>query len=236
MAASASMPPTPQPKTPRPLTIVVCESVPTSESGKATQLPSELRAEDHAREIFEIHLVANAGVRRDHFEILQAFLAPAQKSVALDIALHFQFGVEGERIGRAELIHLHGMVDHQFGGKQRIDFLRRRRPASRIASRIAARSTTAGTPVKSCSSTRAGMKEISFSVAPAAFVGSQPASARMSSGVNEAVVLVAQQIFEQHFQGKRQARHVADAGARERVQAINFKGIAADAKIRASGE
>ena len=33
MAASASIPPTPQPTTPRPLIIVVCESVPTSESG-----------------------------------------------------------------------------------------------------------------------------------------------------------------------------------------------------------
>ena len=33
IAASASMPPTPQPSTPRPLTIVVCESVPTSVSG-----------------------------------------------------------------------------------------------------------------------------------------------------------------------------------------------------------
>ena len=33
IAASASMPPTPQPTTPRPLTIVVCESVPTRVSG-----------------------------------------------------------------------------------------------------------------------------------------------------------------------------------------------------------
>ena len=32
-AASASMPPTPQPRTPSPLTIVVCESVPTTVSG-----------------------------------------------------------------------------------------------------------------------------------------------------------------------------------------------------------
>ena len=32
-AASASIPPTPQPKTPSPLTIVVCESVPTTVSG-----------------------------------------------------------------------------------------------------------------------------------------------------------------------------------------------------------
>ena len=33
IAASASIPPTPQPTTPRPLTIVVWESVPTSVSG-----------------------------------------------------------------------------------------------------------------------------------------------------------------------------------------------------------
>ena len=36
-----------------------------------------------------------------------------------------------------------------------------------MASRIAARSTTAGTPVKSCSSTRAGVKAISFSTSAA---------------------------------------------------------------------
>ena len=35
MAASASIPPTPQPTTPRPLIMVVCESVPTSESGNS---------------------------------------------------------------------------------------------------------------------------------------------------------------------------------------------------------
>ena len=39
IAASASMPPTPQPSTPRPLTIVVCESVPTSVSGYACAGP-----------------------------------------------------------------------------------------------------------------------------------------------------------------------------------------------------
>jgi len=39
MPASASMPPTPQPRTPSPLTIVVWLSVPTTVSGKATILP-----------------------------------------------------------------------------------------------------------------------------------------------------------------------------------------------------
>ena len=53
-------------------------------------------------------------------------------------------------------------------------------PRRATPSRIAARSTTAGTPVKSCSRTRAGMNAISL-VAPAA--GSHSARARTSSAV-----------------------------------------------------
>ena len=53
-------------------------------------------------------------------------------------------------------------------------------PICFMASRIAARSTTAGTPVKSWSKTRLGRNEISRS--GSAF-GSQPASPRMSSAV-----------------------------------------------------
>ena len=47
MTASASMPPTPQPTTPRPLIIVVWLSVPTSVSGKATG-PAASSREEHA--------------------------------------------------------------------------------------------------------------------------------------------------------------------------------------------
>jgi hypothetical protein len=66
-------------------------------------------------------------------------------------------------------------------------------PSAIIASRIAARSTTQGTPVKSCSSTRAGMKEISFSTLAVA-------STRQRAdvvGLDERVVLAAQQVLEQ---------------------------------------
>ncbi len=44
MTASASMPPTPQPMTPKPLIMVVWESVPTRESGKAAVSPSSRAA------------------------------------------------------------------------------------------------------------------------------------------------------------------------------------------------
>ena len=49
-----------------------------------------------------------------------------------------------------------------------------------MASRMAARSTTAGTPVKSCISTRAGVKEISASLV---WPGCQAASPETSSAV-----------------------------------------------------
>ena len=55
-------------------------------------------------------------------------------------------------------------------------------PSRFIASRIAPRSTTAGTPVKSCSRTRAGMKAISWlGVA----LASHTATASMSSRFTE---------------------------------------------------
>jgi hypothetical protein len=53
-------------------------------------------------------------------------------------------------------------------------------PSRRIAPRIAARSTTQGTPVKSWSTTRAGLNGISTSAGAAAF---QVARARMSFSV-----------------------------------------------------
>ena len=51
-------------------------------------------------------------------------------------------------------------------------------PRSAIASRIAARSTTQGTPVKSCRTTRAGVNAISFD---GSALWSQEASASTSS-------------------------------------------------------
>ena len=55
-------------------------------------------------------------------------------------------------------------------------------PSSIIASRMAARSTTAGTPVMSCNNTRAGRKAISWFERPVAV---QSATARMWSTVTE---------------------------------------------------
>jgi hypothetical protein len=49
-------------------------------------------------------------------------------------------------------------------------------------------------------------------------------------GMNKAAVFLAKEIFEQNFQRKWQARHLADTGALERVQAIDFVAVAARAE------
>ena len=78
-----------------------------------------------------------------------------------------------------------------------------------MASRMAARSTTAGTPVKSCISTRAGRKAISRSDLPLVVepVG-DGADVVLGDG---AAVLEAQQVLEQHLQREGQARDAGEA-------------------------
>ena len=94
IAASASMPPTPQPSTPRPLIIVVCESVPTSVSGYSDAVVLE----HDAREVLEVDLVDDPRVRRHDLEALERRLAPAQERVALAVALELLLGVDAERL------------------------------------------------------------------------------------------------------------------------------------------
>ena len=74
-------------------------------------------------------------------------------------------------------------------------------PSAFIAARIAARSTTAGTPVKSCSSTRAGMNAISLAGVGLRIPAGERADVRF---LDLLAVLVAQQVLEQDAQRERQ--------------------------------
>ena len=211
--------------------MVVCESVPDQRIGEGDPGAVLLFAEDHAREIFEIHLMADARIRRHDFEILETLLAPAEEGVALDIALHFEIGVEREGVRRAEFVHLHGMVDHQFGGKKRIDLLRI--AAERCDGVAHGREVDDGGHAREILEQDARGHEGDFSFGGAR--GARRVPARQRGNIvraHEAIVFVAQQIFEQHFQRKGKARDVADAGALERVQAIDVKRVAADAAAR----
>jgi hypothetical protein len=66
----------------------------------------------------------DAGVRRHHLEVAERGLAPAQEHVALAVALELDFVVVLQRVGGAVFVDLHRVIDHQLGGRQRIDLLR----------------------------------------------------------------------------------------------------------------
>ena len=106
-------------------------------------------------------------------------------------------------------------------------------PSAMIASRIAARSTTQGTPVKSCSRTRAGMKEISFSERG----GGVPLRERADVvGLDERVVLAPQQVLEQDLHRVRQPRDAGEPGLLERGKAVDLHRLSAAADLGACTE
>ena len=110
-------------------------------------------------------------------------------------------------------------------------------PRSAIASRMAARSTTAGTPVKSCMTTRAGVKAIS-SLGSA--LASQRASFSTSAACDRAVALGAQQVLEQHLEAEGQPRHVVlrlqRVEAEDRVLAVaDLQRVAGVERVRVLG-
>ncbi len=144
-------PPTPQPTTPRPLIIVVWQSVPTRLSGKATPSP----VGTHLGQVFEIYLVADAGRGGDNSKVVESLLPPAEELIALAVPLEFFLDILPSEYSGAEEIDLDRVVDDELGRDRGLT-RSGSPPRTSIASRIAARSTTAGTPVKSCIRMRVG--------------------------------------------------------------------------------
>ena len=80
-----------------------------------------LAGPDAAGEVFEVHLVADAGTGRDDTEVVERLLTPAEEAVTLRVALHLEFHVRFERRGRAKPVHHHGVVDHEIHRRKRVD-------------------------------------------------------------------------------------------------------------------
>ena len=102
-----------------------------------------------------------------------------------------------------------------------------------MASRIAARSTTQGTPVKSCSTTRAGMNGTSFLPAAA---GLQAASVADVGLGDEAAAGVAEGVLEQHADGEGEPVEVGEALAGELREPVDDGGILAEANGASGAE
>ena len=78
---------------------------------------------DGLGEIFQVHLMADAGAGGHDREVLEGALAPLEELIALAVALIFQIHVLLEGLGVAELVDDHRMVDHEIDGDQRVDAL-----------------------------------------------------------------------------------------------------------------
>ena len=75
-------------------------------------------------QVFQVHLVADAGARRHDAEVRKGLLAPAQELVALLVAFIFDGHVLLERVLLAEIVDHHAVVDDQIDFRQRIDLFR----------------------------------------------------------------------------------------------------------------
>ncbi|CAB4872705.1 unannotated protein [freshwater metagenome] len=93
--------------------------------------------EDDAREVLEVDLVDDAGVRRNDLEGLEGLLAPLEELVALAVALELALGVDREGVGGAEGVDLHRVVDHELRRDERLDL---GRVAAELGHRVAHRS------------------------------------------------------------------------------------------------
>jgi hypothetical protein len=88
--------------------------------GETERTVSTVGCHDDAGQVFEIHLVNDAGIRRHDAEVVERVLAPPQKRVALLVARELELRVELKGVRLAEVVDLHGMVDDELDRLQRV--------------------------------------------------------------------------------------------------------------------
>ena len=122
-------------------------------------------------EVLEVDLVADAGARGVRRGKLSNAVWPQRKKcVALAVALELERRrCALQRVRRCRDVDHDRVVDHQVDRHQRVDLGRAGRRGGWMPSRMAARSTTAGTPVKSCIRMRAGRNGTSSALEVASF-------------------------------------------------------------------
>jgi len=161
---------------------------------------TDVRREHHLAEVLEVHLVTDARPRRDDAEIAQRRLPPAQELIALEVPLILEVRVDQHRRIAAVFVDLHRMVDHEVHRLQRVDA---RRVAAERRNRVAHRGEVhhAGDPGEVLQQHARGAEgdfllDLSLHV---------PRGQRLDVAFpDEAAVLVAEEVFQQDPQRKRE--------------------------------
>jgi len=185
--------------------------------------------EDHLRQVLQVHLVADAGVRRDHPEVVERLLPPSQEPVPLLVAFELELRVALERVGPAHDVGDDRMVDDEVHGDPRIDPRRiathvrhgvphdgevdHRRHAGEVLHQDAGR----------------GERDLRIGFGPRV-----PTRQRLDvAGTDVHPVLVPQEVLQQHLQ---RVREVFDVEPLQRVQAVDLIRPVADGEARTGTE
>ena len=186
-----------------------------------------LAAEHHLAQVLEVDLMADPGRRRDHPQVVEGLLPPAQERVPLAVALVVAVGVDVERARVSERVHLNRVVDDQVDRDQWVDLLR---IAAELLHRVAHRRQVdqrrhAGEVLHQ--HPRRLKRDLG-----AGLGGRIPGGDRLDVGARHRLsVLEAQRVLEQHLQRVRKAGDVV--GGLKRVEAEDlvlaarhFEGVA----------
>ena len=165
----------------------------------------------------------DAGVGRNDAEVVERVLSPPKKRVALLVARELQLGVQLERVGLSEVVHLHGVIDHELDGLQRVDAVRvAAQPRDAVAHRCQIDDRGNAREVLQQHARRG---ERDFLLRAALEV---PPRERFDVGrLDETSVFVPEQVLQQDFHRVGQARDAGKAGFVERREAVDLNGAAA---------
>ena len=156
------------------------------------------------RQIFEIDLMADARAGRHDAEIVESFLAPLQKSIALAIALILEVNIGLQRFRAAKLINNDRMIDDEVNRHQRVDFFG---VAAKLEHGVAH-----GGQIDDCRHTskilhqHAGRAEGDLAVGLALVFEPDCNGSNVFLG-DGAAILEAQQVFQQNFHRHRKLRN-----------------------------
>jgi hypothetical protein len=174
---------------------------------------------DDSGEVLDVDLVDDAGAGRDDLEVVEGGLAPPQELVALVVALVLELDVALERVGPAEHVGDHGVVDDQLGRRQRVDL-------GGVPAEIGHRLTHRGQVDDAGDAGKVlhdhpGRSELDLGVGLGVLVPG-PEGADVLLG-DVGAVLGAQQVLEQDLEAVRQI-----GAALDRVQTVDLVAVVAD--------
>ena len=178
-------------------------------------------------QVLDVDLVHDAGAGRDHLELAERLLAPAQEAEPLAVALELDLHVPGERVGPAEHVGHHGVVDDQLGGDERVDL--RRVAAQGLHGLAHGGQVDDGRDAGQVLQDHPGRGELDLGVGLLAGIPLRERADVVGGDVG--AVLVAEQVLQQDLQAVREA-----AGSFRRVQPVDLVLRACDLKRRPAAE